>query len=520
MHMNPLWSLAASRQFSITVRVRCLCALVVILLLATPVAYAQDAMAERRDQFGSTLARGDFNGDGYEDLAIGIPWESVTNTPFAPISAAGAVEVISIATQTGTLTPVAGDAMEASGSDRALREGSLPGDIIVCNETSCPPYVSQTVGTYGPTVVSTVNATINYANFPLGSFQAGTTLRIGTCGMVETAFTRNTLLRLFIAGTTTEVAFNDDSCAGRGSQINYVVPYDVALELHAGCDRDSVGCGGTIAMVARLDATPRLASVKRAFRRALNQGVLGISPDIDTLIRGINYQNAGWGEKYHHQGIARTYTRVVYDIAWTTSIRKDGGPEFNNVFFTRMGTKTSTLAERFGSNVFDIVVNGNYYGSPLDAVIVGSNAGVYDGFDPDDPADWDGVPAARKLDHAGGIQAIGSYIATASEFVSLPCTPDPLFPHDCPAHGDRNIPPSGQSSQVVLYNIALPSPQPSLLISRKGQGSGWVAMAKLGASAAPPVLRNGYLVMVPDGNRLSLYAIPADPCTGYFRWRR
>lgn len=94
MHMNPVYSFAASRQFSVTVRVRCLCALVGILLLAAPVAYAQDAMAERRDQFGSTLARGDFNGDGYEDLAIGIPWESVTNTPFAPIPSAGAVEVI------------------------------------------------------------------------------------------------------------------------------------------------------------------------------------------------------------------------------------------------------------------------------------------------------------------------------------------------------------------------------------------------------------------------------------------
>jgi hypothetical protein len=68
---------------------------------------------------------------------------------------------------------------------------------------------------------------------------------------------------------------------------------------------------------------------------------------------------------------------------------------------------------------------------------------------------------------------------------------------------------------VLLYDISVPAPKPSLLITRKGQSAGWVAIAKLGAGYAPPALPNGYLMMVPDGDRLGVYAIQADPCTGY-----
>jgi len=390
---------------------------------------------------------------------------------------------------------------------------------IPAGGASADIMASQVIGIYGPTPSPTANATTNYARFDLGSFQAGTSIRIGTCGMAEASFERNTFLRLFVANTTTELASNDDNCFGRGSQINFVVPYDMTLELHAGCSANAIGCGGTIAMTTELDATPRPLDVKAAFSRINDQGVLGISPDPSVLIRGINYQGAGWGEKYHHQGIARTYNRTRYDLVWTTSVRSDGFPEFNNVFFTRLGTKSSTRSQRFDGNTFDVVINEwpliiKPGGSPLDAVIAASNAGVYDAFEPDNPSDWDGVPAGRKFDHAGGIQAIGNYVATSSEFVALPCRRSQLDPN-CPEHGDRNIPASGQSSQVVIYDIADPSPRPRLLVARKGEGSGWAAVAKLREAWTPLALRNGYLVMVPDGDRLSLYVIPPDPCTGY-----
>jgi hypothetical protein len=45
--------------------------------------------SEVDDTFGSSLASGDFNGDGRDDLAIGVPGESVNSQPFA-----GGVEVI------------------------------------------------------------------------------------------------------------------------------------------------------------------------------------------------------------------------------------------------------------------------------------------------------------------------------------------------------------------------------------------------------------------------------------------
>jgi len=45
-------------------------------------------MAERDDRFGDTLATGDFNVDGYDDLAVGIPYEDV-----GTIVNAGAVQV-------------------------------------------------------------------------------------------------------------------------------------------------------------------------------------------------------------------------------------------------------------------------------------------------------------------------------------------------------------------------------------------------------------------------------------------
>ena len=46
--------------------------------------------AETGDQFGRVLAMGDFNGDGRDDLAVGIPFEDLTSNTKAD---AGAVQV-------------------------------------------------------------------------------------------------------------------------------------------------------------------------------------------------------------------------------------------------------------------------------------------------------------------------------------------------------------------------------------------------------------------------------------------
>ncbi len=50
--------------------------------------------AEWEDQFGSSLATGDFDGDGFDDLAIGVPAESLGEAPDPIVPGAGAVAVL------------------------------------------------------------------------------------------------------------------------------------------------------------------------------------------------------------------------------------------------------------------------------------------------------------------------------------------------------------------------------------------------------------------------------------------
>lgn len=51
--------------------------------------------AEAYDSFGYALARGDFNGDGYDDLAVGVPAESVVVVPqLGEVSSAGYFHII------------------------------------------------------------------------------------------------------------------------------------------------------------------------------------------------------------------------------------------------------------------------------------------------------------------------------------------------------------------------------------------------------------------------------------------
>jgi hypothetical protein len=64
--------------------------LLLILLTTTPAPRAQLAdVAEIGDSFGSAVATGDFDGDGRDDLAVGVPWEDV-----GPADDAGAVNVV------------------------------------------------------------------------------------------------------------------------------------------------------------------------------------------------------------------------------------------------------------------------------------------------------------------------------------------------------------------------------------------------------------------------------------------
>jgi FG-GAP repeat len=68
--------------------------LIATLLVPAQGALAQDTRAETGDRFGNAVAHGDFNGDGFRDLAIGVSQEDIRNLPFPSIANAGAVEVI------------------------------------------------------------------------------------------------------------------------------------------------------------------------------------------------------------------------------------------------------------------------------------------------------------------------------------------------------------------------------------------------------------------------------------------
>jgi hypothetical protein len=94
INSNSQRRLAGSRHLSIIADARQVSALLVGILLLAHTADAQDANAGRGDGFGATFARGDFNGDRFQDLAIGVPWEDVASTPWPAILDAGAVEVI------------------------------------------------------------------------------------------------------------------------------------------------------------------------------------------------------------------------------------------------------------------------------------------------------------------------------------------------------------------------------------------------------------------------------------------
>ena len=68
-------------------------------------------------------------------------------------------------------------------------------------------------------------------------------LEVGTCNVPGSSASGDTYLRLFGGGS--QVAYNDDSCGGTASFIQYTAATAGTFELRAGC-YSSGSCSGTV----------------------------------------------------------------------------------------------------------------------------------------------------------------------------------------------------------------------------------------------------------------------------------
>jgi hypothetical protein len=109
-----------------------------------------------------------------------------------------------------------------------------------------PPPPPPNPNTFAYDATNTNNAQQNTVN-KLIALNEGDKLTIGTCGVNGAVVSGDTYLRIRNPSGT-EVASNDDSCGGRGSNIVYTVPAGAggSYEVRAGC-YSSGTCGGTVA---------------------------------------------------------------------------------------------------------------------------------------------------------------------------------------------------------------------------------------------------------------------------------
>ena len=101
-----------------------------------------DGGGEEDDEYGSALAAGDFNGDGKDDLAVGTPYEDLGS-----IVNAGAVEVLYGSTG-GLRRRISNDLwhQDRTGVDDVAEEGDLFGVALAAGDFDDDEYVDLAVG--------------------------------------------------------------------------------------------------------------------------------------------------------------------------------------------------------------------------------------------------------------------------------------------------------------------------------------------------------------------------------------
>jgi hypothetical protein len=157
--------------------------------------------------------------------------------------------------------------------------------------------------------------------FNLGTFRAGTTVRVGTCNassdLPNASFNGDTFLRLLDSGGR-ELSFSDDeSSCGLGSYVTYTVPYSMTLQVRAGCF-GSLSCSGFIYVNADMDSTGSLSDVVGSFNDLASWGLTSQSWYYTDADIPSSYTNSLFNFDTHFQGVQRirTWTPNGYDAHW------------------------------------------------------------------------------------------------------------------------------------------------------------------------------------------------------------
>lgn len=105
---------------------------------------------------------------------------------------------------------------------------------------STPPPPSTSPLTYDTSITNSAQQNTANRTFTLN---AGDVLEVGTCNVAGSFASGDTYLRLFGGGT--QVAYNDDSCGGAASYIQYTAVTTGTYELRAGCYSNG-SCSGIV----------------------------------------------------------------------------------------------------------------------------------------------------------------------------------------------------------------------------------------------------------------------------------